>query len=76
VIIDDELPDQSALALAAELRALQSHLPLVITSRKHALEIEAIFADDPCVAVLARPFAASDLDSALRGLEVTCVKQP
>jgi CheY-like chemotaxis protein len=75
VIIDGDLPDQPASALARELRALHLHLPLVITSRKHARGIELAFADDPCTAVLTRPYTLADLEHVLRGLEVTCVRR-
>jgi PAS domain S-box-containing protein len=72
VILDDTLDDHKGSSLADELRALHVHLPLVITSRKHAVELNAKFADDPCTAVLARPYSPAELEQVLRALDVTC----
>ena len=72
VILDDTLDDHKVSSLADVLRALHVRLPLVITSRKHASQLDAKFADDPCTTVLARPYSPAELEQALRSLDVTC----
>jgi PAS domain S-box-containing protein len=72
VILDDALDDHKASSLASELRALHSHLPLVLTSREHASQLKDRFSDDPCTAVLERPYSSRDLEQVLRQLDVDC----
>lgn len=72
VILDDALDDHIRSSLANELRALHRHLPLIITSREHAREFEDQFSDDPCTAVLERPYSPRDLEQVLRRLDVNC----
>jgi CheY-like chemotaxis protein len=72
VILDDTLDDHKRSSLANELRALHLHLPLVLTSREHASELKDRFSDDPCAAVLERPYSPTDLEQALRQLDVHC----
>jgi PAS domain S-box-containing protein len=72
VILDDMLDDHKGSSLASELRALHVHLPLVITSRERASELEKQFSEDPCTAVLVRPYAPGNLEQALRLLDVNC----
>ncbi|MGE5563331.1 MAG: response regulator [Bacillota bacterium] len=72
VVLDDALPDHQGASLANELRALHRNLPLVITTRKNASALREEFADDPCTEVLERPYSASELEHALRELDVNC----
>lgn len=72
VILDDALDDRKRSSLANELRALHLHLPLVLTSREHASELEGRFSDDPCTTVLERPYSPKDLEQALSELAVNC----
>jgi PAS domain S-box-containing protein len=73
VILDDVLPDRAGSSLASELRALNSHLPLVITSRKHVAKLRKEFSGDPCTAILERPYSPATLEQVLRQLDVNCV---
>jgi CheY-like chemotaxis protein len=68
VIFDDQLPDGTADALARELRAFRSDLPIVITSRDHAADLSSRFADDRCTVVVERPYGVNQLEEALRTL--------
>jgi DNA-binding response OmpR family regulator len=72
VILDDTLDDHKGSSLADELRALHVGLPLVITSRKDAVQLNTKFAADPCTVVLERPYSAAELKQALRELNVKC----
>ncbi|WP_129792373.1 response regulator [Sphingosinicella sp. CPCC 101087] len=71
IIMDDELPDRTGEALARELRALNSDLPILITSRSRAASLAERFAGDRCIAVLGRPYKSGMLQEALRSLGVT-----
>jgi CheY-like chemotaxis protein len=75
VILDDALHDYPGSSLANELRALHSHLPLVITSRKSAPKLKKEFSRDRCVAVLGRPYSPAELEQALRELDVNCTRE-
>jgi PAS domain S-box-containing protein len=72
VILDDTLDDHKGSSLASELRSLHLHLPLVITSRNRASKLGQEFSDDPCTVVLERPYSSSELQEALRNLDVNC----
>jgi signal transduction histidine kinase/DNA-binding response OmpR family regulator len=73
IIVDDALEDHPGTSLASELRALNASQPLVITSRKHGDHLKKAFAGDPCVAILQRPYSASELEHALRALDINCI---
>jgi CheY-like chemotaxis protein len=73
VILDDELADHTGSSLANELRALNSRLPLVITSRSKASQLRDEFSDDRCTRVLERPYSPGELEQALRQLDVSCI---
>ncbi|HEY0630282.1 MAG TPA: response regulator, partial [Sphingomicrobium sp.] len=72
VLLDDELPDHSAEALALELRALREDLALVIAAGKQAKKLAQRFRDDRCAAVLAKPYTGRDLERVLQALDVKC----
>jgi CheY-like chemotaxis protein len=72
IILDDGLPDYSGSSLANELRALNLHLPLVITSRSKASQFRKEFSDDRCTRVLKRPYSPGELEHMLRELDVSC----
>ena len=74
VILDDALHDYLGSTLANEIRALHSHLPIVITSRNRAPDLEQEFAEDACTAVLAKPYSPAELEKTLRELDVNCGK--
>jgi CheY-like chemotaxis protein len=76
VILDDALHDHHGSSLANEIRALHSHLPVVITSRNHASELKDQFAGDPCTEVLHRPYSPGELEQLLRELDVNCGAPP
>jgi PAS domain S-box-containing protein len=72
VILDDALDDYAGSSLAKELRALRSHLPLVITSRDHAAQLKQEFSDDRCTRVIARPYSPAELENSLHELDLHC----
>jgi PAS domain S-box-containing protein len=74
VILDDTLPDHSAETLAAELRALHADLPLLVTSSRRAKALAEHFEADRCTSVLARPYAGSQLQAALKALGLRCAQ--
>jgi DNA-binding response OmpR family regulator len=71
-VLDDELPDRGGEALYRELRKRHHDLPIVISSRAHSEALAARLADDPCLAVIARPYTAGQLQDTLRALNVRC----
>jgi CheY-like chemotaxis protein len=72
LVLDDELPDRGGEALYRELRKRHHDLPIVISSRAHSEALAARLADDPCLAVIARPYTAGQLQDTLRALNVRC----
>ncbi len=72
MVLDDVLPDHSPESLAGELRALHADLPLLVTSSERAAELSQHFGTDRCTTVLARPYAGSQLQAALKTLGVLC----
>jgi len=73
IVLDDELPDYTGDSLLRELRALYSDLPIVIASAARAAKLNRQFADDRCVAVIAKPYKAGPLQDTLRLLGVACL---
>jgi len=72
IVLDDELPDYTGAALLRELRALYSDLPIVIASHRRADDLRRQFAGDRCVAVIAKPFKAGELQDTLSQLGIAC----
>lgn len=70
IILDDSLEDHPGTSLASELRAHNASQPMVITSREHADRLKEEFSGDPCVAILQRPYAFSELEHALREFDI------
>ena len=70
MLLDDELPDRTGEALAAEIRANFADLPILVASAKRVGPLAARFAKDRGVAVIARHDDASELQSALAELGV------
>jgi PAS domain S-box-containing protein len=71
VILDEKLPEKPGDALAAELRAIRSDLPLLIAAEDGAGKILANLASDRYAGVIQKPFNSSKLLSALTALGVT-----
>src|SRR5690606_14516809 len=65
-IIDLGLPDSRGDALAAELRAFNNALPIVIASGYADREVHQRFATDPLVSFLNKPYDGAQLRAALR----------
>jgi PAS domain S-box-containing protein len=72
LVIDEELPDRSGEALYRELRAGHHDLPIVIASPGRSVELGQRHRQDPCLAVIAKPYTASVLQETLRALNVRC----
>ena len=72
VVLDIRLPDSSSDSIAAEVRALHADMPILIASGEHADTLAERFASDRCVAVIAKPYNASRLTSALKQLGLSC----
>lgn len=65
LIIDLGLPDRSGDQLAAELRASNNGLPILIASGRSEREIRDRFAQDARIGILVKPYTASMLIDAL-----------
>lgn len=70
VIVDMGLPDRPGDQLAADLRAQLKDLPILIASGRSERELKDKFAADPRIGVLAKPYTAGMLTSALGSLGV------
>ena len=70
VILDMGLPDRRGDQLTAELRTLRRDLPIVIASGMDKHHLEHLFAADPRVVVVAKPYLGEDLRQALKRLGV------
>ena len=70
VVLDDELPDKTAEALAVEMRANFADLPILVASSQRVGLLAARFAKDRGVAVIVRLDNTSELQSALTELGV------
>jgi DNA-binding response OmpR family regulator len=69
-IIDLGLPDRPGDEVAAEIRARDSKLPILIASGRSERELKDRFAGDVAIAVLAKPYTESMLLAALKQLGV------
>ena len=69
-IIDIGLPDRSGDALAAELRALNARLPIVIASGYRDPGLEQRFGDDPALGFIGKPYDGEGLAAALAAVGV------
>jgi CheY-like chemotaxis protein len=69
-IIDVGLPDRKGDAVAAELRALDVNLPIVIASGYGADALQHRFEGDRLVSFLGKPYDPAQLGSTLRALGV------
>lgn len=69
-IIDVGLPDMDGQALAYELRARDSSLPIVVCTGFDATQYEAEFRDDPRVRVIGKPFDEPQLFEQLEHLGI------
>jgi signal transduction histidine kinase/CheY-like chemotaxis protein len=70
-VIDIGLPDKAGDALAAELRALDAGLPIIVASGYSLDTLRAKFTGDARVACLSKPYDPHELETALRGLGVS-----
>lgn len=70
IILDVGLPDRLGTDLAAEIRSNWPNLPILIASGRSASELSQLFAADTLVRIVAKPYTAADLRSAL---EAVCV---
>jgi DNA-binding response OmpR family regulator len=69
-IIDIGLPDRPGDQIAAEMRAAQGDLALLVASGSSDEELQARFAGDRRVALVGKPYAGAMLIEALSGLGV------
>jgi CheY-like chemotaxis protein len=72
LVLDDELPERGGEALYRELRKLYHDLPIVISSSAQAEALAGALDDDRCLAVIAKPYTAVQLQETLRALNVRC----
>jgi CheY-like chemotaxis protein len=70
VILDMRLPDRSGDDLAREIRAIRSDLAIVIASGYDKGPLQELFAADPRIVVVAKPYLGNDLRQALERLGV------
>ena len=70
VILDMRLPDRSGDDLARELRTMRTDLAIVIASGYDKIPLQEMFAGDPRVVVVAKPYLSNDLRQALRQLGI------
>jgi len=69
-VVDVGLPDRKGDALAAELRAMDGSLPIVIASGYDGDSLRGRFAADPLVAFLDKPYEAHQLAAVLGEFDV------
>ena len=69
-VVDVGLPDRKGDALAAELRAMDAALPIVIASGYDGDSLRDRFAADPLVAFLDKPYEAHQLAAVLARFDV------
>jgi signal transduction histidine kinase len=69
-VIDIGLPDRSGDALAAELRALDAKLPIVIASGYRDPELERRLADDPALGFIGKPYDSDGLAATLAAVGI------
>ena len=70
-VLDLGLPDRRGDAVAAELRAASSRLPIIIASGFSDPDIKARFKNDGLIRFLVKPYTVEQLDETLRELGVT-----
>jgi DNA-binding response OmpR family regulator len=70
VLIDDELPDKTGEALAVEMRANFSDLPILVASAERVGPLAARFAKDRGIAIIGKLYDTPELRSALTELGV------
>jgi DNA-binding response OmpR family regulator len=70
VILDMGLPDRPGDEVARELRTMRSDLPIVIASGYDRVPLQKLFAHDPRIVVVAKPYISNDLRAALAALGV------
>lgn len=68
VIIDLGLPDRRGDDLAAELRAANPSLPIIIASGFSSNEVRGRFAGDTFTAFVDKPFNAGQIERALKAM--------
>jgi len=66
VVIDLGLPDRRGDDLAADLRAANPSLPIIIASGYSSKEVRGRFADDAFIAFVDKPFNAAQIERALK----------
>jgi len=69
-VVDIGLPDRRGDALAAELRALDAGLPIVIASGYRDAELERRFAGDPALGFIGKPYDSDGLAAALAAVGI------
>ena len=70
VILDVGLPDRGGDSVAAELRALDRVLPIIIASGYGEAALRERFGSDARTALLTKPYVVEQLDALLRGFGV------
>jgi signal transduction histidine kinase len=70
VVLDDELPDKTAEALAVEMRANFADLPILVASGERVGPLAARFAKDRGIAIISKVYDSSELQAALTELGV------
>jgi CheY-like chemotaxis protein len=69
-LIDIGLPDQKGDALAGELRAVHSSLPIVLATGYEAVDLRQRFSGQPLIAFLHKPYSAKQLYAALAAVGI------
>ena len=69
-VVDVGLPDRKGDALAAELRAMDGALPIIVASGYDGDSLRSRFAADPLVTFLDKPYEAHQLVAVLREFDV------
>lgn len=75
-VVDIGLPDRKGDALAVEMRALRTDLPIIIASGYDGAETRTRFAGDRLIGFVGKPYESERLIAALGALGVAGVKEP
>jgi CheY-like chemotaxis protein len=72
VVLDMGLPDRLSDTILAEVRALSADLPILLVSEEPAEELVLRAEADRCMGVIAKPYNAAKLTSALEAVGARC----
>ncbi|MDB5687648.1 MAG: domain S-box protein, partial [Rhizorhabdus sp.] len=71
IIIDGDLPEGRGPSLVREVRAMHRDLAILVTATVPA-RIDILFPNDPCIAILGKPYDGTRLNAALAALGIAC----